>query len=167
MTADRCPTDVVLALVRVINAELPRTTASALLDPDVEIHMDTTIHRGIETWYKWVHLIRNCGRISDLRMTEYSARTDPQEPQLVHLSARWTGILRGQNPPRTSEHSIQLRYLVRQGCIRTIWTRKSNYEFIFGSWIKYVVCYRLFLAWAILYFAAMSLRRKDLLVDRC
>jgi len=64
-----------------------------------------------------------------------------------------------------SEHCVRLRYLIRDGRIVAIWTRKSNYEFVFGRWIRYSICYWLFSAWIFLYFAALSLRKKDFLAD--
>jgi hypothetical protein len=59
----------------------------------------------------------------------------------------------------------EARYLVRDGRITKIWTHRSNYEFIFGRWISYSVCYWLFAAWSVLYFANLSLRNKDFLAD--
>jgi hypothetical protein len=163
MIASRSPTDLVLALVRVINGEVPRLAARDILDPMVQIRMDSADYCGINIWYKWVHLVRNCGRVSDLRMTRCQARCDAQEPNLVHLSARWAGTIRSLQAPGTSTRDAEFHYLVRDGRIKKIWTQKSNYEFIFGRWIKYSACYTLFLGWATLYFAFLSLRRKDFL----
>ena len=51
--------------------------------------MDQSAHRGIRIWYKWIYLIRNCGRIANLRMTRCQAQADPDNPQLVRLEAFW------------------------------------------------------------------------------
>jgi len=59
----------------------------------------------------------------------------------------------------------EVRYLIRDGRIKKIWTHRSNYEFIFGRWIRYSICYWLFLGWSVLYFALLSLRKKDFLAD--
>jgi len=67
MIESSSPIDLVLALVRVVNGEAPRLAASEILDPMVEIRMDSTGYCGIDAWYKWVHSIRNCGRVADLR----------------------------------------------------------------------------------------------------
>ena len=165
MTQTQSPGDVVLALVRVINGEAPRRAADDILDPTVDIHMDAANHRGIDIWYKWVHLVRNCGRIAELRMTRCRVESDVKSPDIVHLTARWTGIIRSQHQYGVAKRDARLSYLVRDGRIREIWTHKSNYEFVFGRWIRYSICYRLFLAWAIVHFATMSLRGKDLSVD--
>jgi len=157
-------TDLVLALVRVINGDAPRRRAQEILDPKVQIRVDSASYCGIGVWYKWIYLIRNCGRVSDLRMIRCEVRRDAQEPSLVHLSARWTGTIRSRGMPGMSSDG-EGRYLIRDGRIKKIWTRKSNYEFIFGRWIRYSICYKLFLAWSVLYFAILSLRGKDLLVD--
>jgi hypothetical protein len=165
MIESRSPTDLVLALVRVINGDTPRVAAQEILDPMVQMHMDSAEHCGINIWYKWIHLIRNCGRVSDLRVTRCEARCDAQEPDLVHLSARWAGTIRSRHMPAMSARDAEVRYLVQDGRIKKIWTHKSNYEFIFGPWIRYSICYRLFLGWAALHFALLSLRGKDVLAD--
>ncbi len=166
MTENAAPQEVVFALVRVISGELPRLAAEAFLDPHVKIHVDIANHRGITLWYKWIHLIRNCGRIRDLRMTPCEVRCDPRDPGLVHLSMRWSGIDRTRRTPVTAPDLYHLRYLVRDGRIVDIWTTKINYVFVFGEWIRYSVCFRLFLGWAILYFALLQLRGKDFHADR-
>jgi hypothetical protein len=161
----RSPIDLVFALVQVVNGEAPRLAAQEILDPMVEIRMDSTNYRGIDFWYKWIHLIRNCGRIADLRMTECRARCDADDPSLVHLTARWTGTIRSQRMPGIAAADGEACYLIRDGRIRKIWTQRSNYEFIFGRWIRYSICYWLFLAWSVFYFARLSLRKKDFLTD--
>jgi len=165
MIESSSPIDLVLALVRVVNGEAPRLAASEILDPMVEIRMDSTGYCGIDAWYKWVHLIRNCGRVADLRMTQCRARCDARDPSLVYLSARWTGTIRARRTPESATSDGEACYLIRDGRIKKIWTHKSNYEFIFGRWIRYSICYWLFLAWAVLHFALLSFRRKDLLAD--
>jgi hypothetical protein len=161
----RSPIDLVFALVRVVNGEAPRLAAREILDPMVEIHMDSTDYRGIDFWYKWVHLIRNCGRVADLRMTQCQARCDAQDPYLVHLSARWTGTIRSRRILGMAATDGEARYLIADGRIKKIWTHKSNYEFIFGRWIRYSICFWLFLAWSFFYFSLLSLRKKDFLTD--
>jgi hypothetical protein len=161
MIGSRSPEEVVRVLVGVINGDLPRVAAAEILDPRVQIWMDSANHCGINNWYKWVYLIRNCGRISELRMTHCEMRPDSQQPHLIHLSTRWAGTERSQGVPRTAQRDAQLRYLVQDGVIRKIWTRKSNYDFIFGPWVRYSAGYRLLLAWAVVYFSVLSLRRKD------
>ena len=165
MIERRSPTDLVFALVQVVNGEAPRLAAQEILDPMVEIRMDSTNYRGIDFWYKWIHLIRNCGRVADLRMTECRARCDDRDPSLVHLTARWAGTIRSRRMPGTAAADGEVRYLIRDGRIQKIWTHRSNYEFIFGRWIRYSICFWLFLAWSVLYFALLSLRKKDFLAD--
>jgi hypothetical protein len=165
MIESRTPIDLVFALVRVVNGDAPRLAAREILDPMVEIQMDSTDYRGIDVWYKWIHLIRNCGRIADLRMTQCRARCDAHDPSLVYLSARWTGTIRSLRIPGMATADGQACYLIRDGRIKKIWTHKSNYEFIFGRWIRYSICYWLFLAWTVLYFARLSLRKRDFLAD--
>lgn len=165
MIESRSPTDLVFALVRVINGDAPRLAAREILDPMVKIHMDSTEYCGIDVWFKWIHLIRNYGRVSNLRITECQARCDASEPSLVHLSARWTGIIRSRHAPGISERRGEGRYLIRDGRIKEIWTHKSNYEFIFGPWIRYSICYSLFLGWAVLYLSFQSRRKEELIAD--
>src|SRR5262249_27958629 len=131
----------------------------------VEIHMDSMDYCGIEVWYKWIHLIRNCGRVTDLRMMGCRAHCDVSNPSLIHLAARWTGTVGSRRIPGMAQTDGEVRYLIRDGHISEIWTHRSNYEFIFGGWIRYSICYRLFLAWTVLYFALLSLRKKDFLAD--
>ncbi len=141
MIESRSPIDLVFALVRVVNGEAPRLAAQE------------------------IHLIRNCGRVADLRMTECRARCDARDPSLVHLSARWAGTIRSRRIAGMAAADGEVRYLIRDGRIKKIWTHRSNYEFIFGRWIRYSICYWLFLGWSVLYFALLSLRKKDFLAD--
>jgi len=158
MSESRSPTDLVLALVRVINGDLPDHAARELLDPMVQIRVDTAEYRGIGAWFRWIYLIRHCGRVSRLRITQCRAWRDARDPALVHLSARWTGTVRSGHSRVVAGSDATARYLVRDGRIAEIWTRKSNYEFIFGSWISHPVCYRLFLGWSMLRLWRLSMR---------
>jgi hypothetical protein len=161
MIEGRSPTDLVLTLVQVINGDRPLLAAQDILDPAVRIHMDTVEFSGIDSWYKWIHLIHNCGRVAEPRITHCEARCDARDPNLVHLSARWTGIDRSQRG-RTTSARTEARYLVLDGRIKAMWTHKSNYQFIFGRWIRYSICYWIFLGWSMLYFLVLSTRKKDL-----
>jgi stearoyl-CoA desaturase (delta-9 desaturase) len=161
MAENLAPSEVVLGLVRVINGESPRLSAKDYLDPSVNIHMDSARHCGIELWYKWIYLIRNCGRICNLYMTPCKLSCDRENPNIVHLSIRWSGIERSRWTPVVAPEIYHLRYLVENCRIIEVWTTKSNYIFIFGSWIRYSILYRLLFLWAIFYFAILSLRGKD------
>jgi hypothetical protein len=154
-------TDTVLALVGVLNGDVPCLAARDILDPMVKIHMDSAEYRGIDVWFKWIHLIRNCGRISDLRIADCQLRCDALEPSVVYLSGRWAGTIRSQRATGISASSGEARYLVRDGRITELWTHRSNYEFIFGRWIRYWICFNIFLGWSVLYFALRSLYKKD------
>ena len=162
MIEDRSPTDLVLTLVQVINGDSPLLTAQDILDPGVRIHMDSVEFSGIDIWYKWIHLIHNSGRVLEPRITHCEARCDARDPNLVHLSARWTGIDRSQRECTTSARNTEARYLVLDGRIKAIWTHKANYQFIFGRWIRYSICYWIFLGWSMLYFLVLSTRKKNL-----
>jgi hypothetical protein len=157
------PIDLVVALVRIINGEAPRQTAGQILDPEVELCMDSRTYCGIDVWYKWIYLIRNCGRVGNLRMIQYRMHCDARDPSLVHLSARWTGMVRSRQT--VDERDGEGRYLIRDGRIRKIWTHKSNYEFIFGRWISNPIGYRLFLAWTVVYFSLLSICNVNFRVD--
>jgi hypothetical protein len=56
------------------------------------------------------------------------------------------------------------RYLVRDGRITAIWTRRANYEFIFGRWIVSPLGRWLLPALTFVHFA-LSSRRKDYATD--
>ena len=165
MTAYRSPEEVVLALVRVINGDLPRHAASDYLDPNVRIHMDGADHRGITTWYKWIHLIRHRGRLGNLRMCPTAISSDPLIPGMVLLSIRWAGTDRSSAQSIVTPNTYNLQYLVRKSHIIEIWTHKINYVAIFGSWFRRSIYYRFFLGWSILYFVCLSLRGLDYRAD--
>jgi stearoyl-CoA desaturase (Delta-9 desaturase) len=166
MTEHSAPEKVVLALVRVINGESPRSSAREYLDPDVKIHMDFAAYRGITIWFKWIYLIRNCGRIRNLRMTPCSVSGSPQDSSLVRLSIRWSGINRSTGVSASTPEKYDLLYKVQDGRISEIWTKKINYTFIFGSWIRHRLLYRLFFLWAVLLFARLSLLGRGYLADK-
>jgi hypothetical protein len=160
------PTKLVLRIVDMASGNAPRDRASEVLDPAVTIHVDSAVHRGIENWYKWMHLIRNCGRIRGLRMVPCVLAPDAQDPCSVNLILRWTGIRKGERLPRTTSETYYLRFRVEGNRIVEIWSRKANYVFIFGRWFRSAIVYRLYLGWAVLYFAALSLRGIDYRLDR-
>jgi hypothetical protein len=162
MIESRSPIDLVLALVRVINGDAPRLAAREILDPMVQIRMDSAEYCGIDVWYKWIYLIHNCGRVANLRITHYEARCSVQEPELVHLSARWMGTIRSRDMPAQSTRGAAASYLVREGRIKKICTHKSNYEFIFGIWVRYLPLW-IFLSWTGIHFMLLAIRRKDFL----
>jgi hypothetical protein len=156
----------VLRLVDMISGNTPRERASDLLDPAVTMHVDFAVHQGIETWVKWIHLIRNCGLVRELRMVPCVVVPDDQDPYSVNLIVRWTGIRKGERLPRTTSETYYLRYRVEGNRIVELWTRKANYTFIFGRWFRSAIVYRLYLGWAFLYFATLSLRGIDYRLDR-
>ena len=164
MTEKQSPTDLIVALIRIINGEAHRLAAGQILDPKVELYMDSQVYCGIDFWYKWIHVIRNCGRVGDLRMSQCRLQCDARDPSLVHLSTRWTGVVRSRRITDVCDGTA--RYLIRDGRIKKIWTQKSNYEFIFGHWISNPVGHRLFLAWTVIYFSSLSLRNLDFRADR-
>ena len=165
MTDDKSPTDLVFALIKVVNGDAPRLAAQDILDPMVQIRMDSARYCGIDVWYKWIHLIRNCGRIADLRMTRCEARHDAHDPSVVCVSARWSGTVRSLGRSALAPSNGEVRYQIENDRITKIWTHKSNYEFIFGRWIKYPIGYGLLLGWSVFYFALLSLRKRDFLHD--
>jgi len=149
-----------------INGNVPRERASDLLDPAVTIHVDSAVHRGIENWQKWIHLIRNCGRVRELRMVPCLVAPDAQDPSMVNLVMRWTGVRKFDRLPHTTADAYPLRYRVERNRIVEIWSRKANYIFIFGQWFRFSLVYRLVLGWAILYFETLTLRGIDYRLDR-
>jgi hypothetical protein len=165
MTEGSSSVRVVLSLIGVINGELPRHVAEDCLDPSVRIHMDSADHEGVGLWYRWIHLIRTRGKLARLRMIPEKIACDPQNPGLVLLAMRWSGISRAAGHPVTTADIYNLRYLVRDDRIVEIWTHKINYVEVFGSWIRRPVLYRLYLCWALLYFRYLALRGRSLLAD--
>jgi stearoyl-CoA desaturase (Delta-9 desaturase) len=161
MAEDLASSEVVRGLVRVINGELPRLSAENYLHQDVKIHMDSANHRGIEVWYKWIYLIRNCGRLSNLCMMPCELSIDRENPNVVDLGIRWSGIERFGRTAALAPEIYHLRYLVENGRITEIWTTKHNYKFIFGPCIRHSIFYRLLLLWAIFHFAILWARGRD------
>jgi hypothetical protein len=149
-----------------VSGNAPRERAPEILDPAVTMHVDSAVYRGIDNWYKWIHLIRNCGRIRELRMVPCVLAPDAQDPCTVHLVLRWTGIRKGDRVPRTTSDTYYLRFRVEGTRIVEIWSRKLNYVFMLGGWIRFAVMYRLVLGWAVLYFSTLTLRGIDYRLDR-
>jgi hypothetical protein len=90
---------------------------------------------------------------------------DPRNPGMVFLSMRWAGVDRTSGRHVLTPEVYDLRYLVRNGRIVEIWTHKINYGAIFGSLFSWSLFYRVFLGWAVLYFASLPLRGLDYRVD--
>ena len=115
--AETTPKEVVLKLIEMINGNVPREQASDCLDPLVTIHMDSAIHQGIEMWQKWIYLIRNSGRVRELRMVPCEVSCDAQDPCVVNLVIRWTGIRWFDKSTRETTETYRLRYRVERNRI--------------------------------------------------
>jgi hypothetical protein len=136
MTEGSSPTDVVLALMRVINGDAPEQAARAIVDPQVRIHMDSTVYCGIDVWYRWIRLIHDRGRLADLRIAQCEARCSVQDPTLVQLTGRWTGTSRSQRMQVMAGPEVEASYRVLNGMVTEIWTNRSNYDFVFSRWTR-------------------------------
>ncbi|MGH6689247.1 MAG: nuclear transport factor 2 family protein [Gammaproteobacteria bacterium] len=142
----------VTRVIAVLSGDTPLAGVEACLDRDVIIHVDgSETHRGIALWKRWVHLMRERGRLHDLRFEpEMTEVTDG----VVDVTFQWSGgVRRGRDTgrPRTLNH---VRYRVEDDRIVEIWTRKANYVDVFGPWIRLTPLYRLFLLWGLVYFLA-------------
>jgi hypothetical protein len=141
---------VVARLIAVLSGDGPLADAEACLDRAVVIHVDgAETHRGIVLWKRWVHLMRERGRLRDLRF----------EPDTMHVTAdvvavtfRWSGTVRGVRDAARPRTINRVQYRVQDGRIVEIWTHKANYVDIFGPWIRLTPLYRLFLLWGLVYF---------------
>ena len=160
------PVMVVLGLVQVINGDSPREQGAKYLHSKLRIHMDSATHRGIEIWYKWIYLIRNCSRLRELRMDVVDVRPNKSNPQLINLTIRWSGRRKRDGVRIVSPRVCRLAYLVSHGRIIEIWTKKENYVAIFGGWIRYRLFYRLFLFQALLLFGILKLLGRSYKIDR-
>ena len=150
VTAERRPAtpEPVTRVIEMLSGDRPLGPAEAWLDRLVVIHVDDAeTHRGLGLWKRWVHLMRQRGRLRDLR---FEAEAVDVEGDLVRVTFRWAGqVRRGHAGRRTINH---VQYRVTDGRVIEIWTRKANYVDVFGPWIRMTACYRLFLLWGVLYF---------------
>jgi len=91
---------------------------------------------------------------------------DAEDPDIVNLVGRWAGIGRYSGVPHQSLQPVHFRYRWDRGRMVELWTRKSNYDFVLGRWLRLYAAYRLFLFWAFLYFTWMSRHGRDYRLDR-
>ncbi len=142
--------EVVGRLIQILSGDETLAAAGECLDHGVVIHVDDSeIHHGVALWKRWVHLMRERGRLRDLRFDPAAMGVTGD---LVRVTFRWSGeIRRGRDTgrPRTVN---TVQYRVQDGSITEIWTRKANYVDIFGRWIRVTAFYRLFLLWGLVYF---------------
>lgn len=152
----------VARVIAALSGDVPLAGVEACLDRDVIIHVDgSETHRGIGLWKRWVHLMRERGRLDDLRFEpDTMAITDG----VIDVTFRWSGVpRRGRDAgqPRTLNH---VRYRVEDDRIVEIWTRKANYVDVFGGFIRFTPLYRLFLLWGLVYFLVR--RHPEFRLDR-
>jgi SnoaL-like domain len=143
-------TAVVSRVIAALSGDTALAEAGGFLERDVLIHVDDgESHRGLGLWKRWVHLMRERGRLGDLRFEPVTTVVDGD---LVTVTFHWSGRSRrgrsGRRPPTTN----LVRYRVAGDRVAEIWTRKANYVDVFGRWIAVRACYRLFLCWGWLYF---------------
>lgn len=146
--------EVVSHLIQMLSGDKPLAEADECLDRAVVIHVDDAeIHRGVALWKRWVHLMRECGRLQDLRFEPATMDvTGDVTGDLVRVTFRWSGETRRGRETGRPRTSNRVQYRVQDGRITEIWTRKANYTDIFGGWIRVTVFYRLFLLWGLVYF---------------
>ena len=141
---------VVTRLIAVLSGDRPLGEVGACLDRDVVIHVDDgDTHRGIGLWKRWVHLMRERGRLRDLRFVPVAMDV---AGDVVDVTFHWSGESRRGRPSGRVPTVNRVRYRVTGERISEIWTRKANYVDIFGRWIASTAFYRLFLLWGLLYF---------------
>jgi hypothetical protein len=141
---------VVGRLIEILSGDRALGEADGCLDRGVVIHVDDAeTHRGIALWKRWVHLMRERGRLRGLRFDPAAVDVTGD---VVRVTFRWSGeIGRGRDSGRPATVNT-VRYRVRDGSITEIWTRKANYVDVFGRWIRVTALYRLFLLWGLVYF---------------
>ncbi len=153
---DAASISVIANIVEMLSGRLSREQAANYIDPQITIHMDSATHRGIELWQKWLYLIRNCGRLRQLRLVPSELSADPQDPAIVNLVGRWVGVGRYDGVPHEASHTSHFRYRLANDRVVELWTHKTNYDVILGRWIRFSVLYRSYLGWAIFLFLSMS-----------
>ena len=93
---------VVARLIAVLSGDRPLAEVGACLDPHVVIHVDDAeTHRGIGLWKRWVHLMRERGRLRDLRFVPVAMDV---AGDVVDVTFRWSG-----EPRRSEEHTSELQ----------------------------------------------------------
>jgi ketosteroid isomerase-like protein len=142
--------EVVARVIALLSGEGTLARADQCLDREVVIHVDDAeTHRGIGLWKRWVHLMRERGRLRDLR---FEPATVEVSGDLVRVTFRWSGERRRGRETGRPRTTNTVQYRVKDGRVVEIWTRKANYVDVFGPWIRVTPCYRLFLLWGVLYF---------------
>jgi hypothetical protein len=143
---------VVARLIAVLSGDVPLAGVDACLDRDVVIHVDgAETRRGIGLWKRWVHLMRERGRLRDFR---FEPDTMDVTNGVVAVTFRWSGGLRRGRDAGRGRTLNHVRYRVEDDRIVEIWTRKANYVDVFGPWIRFTPLYRLFLLRGLVYFLA-------------
>ena len=159
------PEQVVLSVVEMLSGARSRQQASDNIDRLVTIYMDSATYRGLDLWQKWVYLLRNRGRFRELRFLPSELSFDPDDSCIVNLVGVWTGIGRFDDVARQAASPAHFRYRLEGGRIVELWTKKSNYQFVLGKWIKLNIVCLTFWGLATLRFISMSRKGLDYRVD--
>lgn len=142
----------VAGVIAGLSGDVPLADADAFLDRDVIIHVDgSETHRGIGLWKRWVHLMRERGRLRDLR---FEPETTTVTDGVIEVTFRWSGVARRGRVTGRPRTLNRVSYRVVDDRIVEIWTRKANYVDVFGPWIRFTPLYRLFLLRGLVYFLA-------------
>lgn len=118
-----------------------------LICADVISHMDQYSVRGLQVWIQWVRFINSRGRVGQLDTILESMVVNPDGS--VTASGRWKANYKGK---ATVSHQISATYKIQDGKIVEIWTKRTNYTFIIGSFMQS----RLGLVCVLLYFMLWS-----------
>lgn len=159
------PSEIVSKIIEMLSGERARGEAPLYIHPLVTIHMDSATYHGIEKWQRWVFLIRNRGRYRELRFVPHELSSDVANPCVVNLLGLWAGVSRVESIPCEASSMCHFRYRFEGGRAIELWTSKSNYAFVLGSWISFSVFFKLFAVWGILYFKWLGIRGRSYLID--
>jgi hypothetical protein len=150
VSAEPALPEAVRQVIQTLSGDRPLAAAGECLDAGVVIHVDGgEVHRGLGLWKRWVHLMRERGRLRGLRFEPASVEAVGDRVRVVF---RWSGERRRGGDPRRPVAVNVVEYRVEGSRVAEIWTRKANYVDVFGAWIRVTPLYRLFLLWGVGYF---------------
>lgn len=124
------------------------STVNQLISDDVLSHMDQYTAHGLQVWMQWVHFINTRRRVAHLETQLESMTVDPDGR--VTVSGRWRATHKGE---KVLSGKISATYRIHNNRIVEIWTRRTNYTFIFGP----VMQSQCGLALVLLYFSVWRL----------
>jgi predicted SnoaL-like aldol condensation-catalyzing enzyme len=145
---------VVEDLLGVMSGDLEISEFDRILAKDLILHLEGRSFGGATGMKAFLTFVRR--RFPGLSIV--STRTVANGDGTITIHGHWTAERDGR---RVRSDEVSARYRIERGAVVEVWTKRSNYEFFFGSLARSWVGFWLISAWTVVAYRLGSYRKTD------